>query len=60
MADVAAESTKVCGCEKSTFIKSLNFLCGIGMMVFGFFNIFGFLGAGAQVVLAFGFAMYQM
>jgi hypothetical protein len=58
MAEVAAENTKVCGCERSTFIKSLNFLCGIGMIVFGVFNIFGFLGAGSQIVLAFGFAAY--
>ena len=52
------EPAKVCGCEIATFLKVLNFLCGGAMVVFGFFNIFGFLSAGSQLVLEFGFFFY--
>ncbi len=52
------EKATVCGCEIATFLKVLNFLCGGAMVIFGFFNIFGFLSAGSQVVLEFGFFFY--
>ena len=54
------EEKKVCGCNMSTFIKILNMACGVGMVFFGYFNMFAFLSAGANVVLRFGFFFYQM
>jgi hypothetical protein len=36
---------KTCGCENATFIKFLNLAVGVAMVVFGIFNIFGFLSA---------------
>ncbi len=41
-----SESTgKTCGCENQTFIKFLNLAVGVAMVIFGIFNIFGFLKA---------------
>ena len=50
--------TKVCGIERASFLKAINFICGVGMVVFGIFNMFSFVTAGSQVVLVFGFAFY--
>jgi hypothetical protein len=53
-------NTKICGCEQGTFIKCINMGVGLGMVFFGFFNMFSFLTAGANIVLEFGFFFYQM
>ena len=46
------------GCQQETFIKIVNMAVGVAMVVCGVFNILGFLGAGSNFVLAFGFAFY--
>lgn len=45
--EVAEENTKICCMERGTFIKAMNMLCGVGMVVFGIFNIFQFVTAGS-------------
>jgi hypothetical protein len=51
---------KICGCEQGTFIKIINCVVGILMVVMGVFNMFGWITGGSAVVLLFGFFFYQM
>ena len=53
-----AEPRKICGCQQETFIKIINMTVGLAMVVCGVFNMFNFVTAGANVVLAFGFSFY--
>ena len=55
-----AEEQEYCGCKLSTWIKTLNLVVGCAMVFFVIFNIFRFLSAGSQIVIAFGFCFYQM
>ena len=58
--DVPFHQKKVCCCEMRTFLVMLNCLCGVGMMIFGIFNIFAWVGFNDQIVLNFGFYFYQI
>ena len=59
-ADVPFEKRKVCCCEMKTFLTIVNCCCGIAMIVFGVFNMFSWVGGGRQILMQFGFFIYQI
>ena len=45
------EKTKICGCNLPTFLKIINFIVGLMMVIFGFLNFLGFLKGSVSAII---------